>query len=188
MKDIKKSFDLVTIGAMMLDVVFIVLGMFVIANPSVGITSALLLFGLLLSVSGLYSIVKYIINNKSIFKFELIYGIISLIVGLIAIFKPFAIVNLITVLVGIWFIVSSVFKFTLAVELRKVNVDTWTFDMGVSVLTLLLGLLLIINPFHGYIILSTYAAIMIIMYAAMDIVEQLYIRKRANSIIKFFSK
>ena len=188
MKDIKKSFNLVTIGAMVLDILFIVLGIFLIANPSVGVNSALILLGVILIVSGLYSIIKYIINDRAIFRFELIYGIVSLIVGLLAVFKPFTIVNLITVLIGTWLILSSVFKFATSFELRRFNEDTWTFDMGISVLTIFLGLLLIINPFSGYIVLTTYVAILVIVYAAMDIVEQLFIRKRASRIIKFLSK
>ena len=60
--------------------------------------------------------------------------------------------------------------------------------MGISVLTIILSLLLIINPFSGYIVISTYAAIMIIMYAGMDLVEQFFIRKRAGKIIKYLSK
>lgn len=188
MKDIKNTFNLVTIGSMMLDVVFIILGMFLIANPTVGPNVALLLFGILLTVTGLYSIIKFILNNKVIFRFELIYGIVSLIVGLVALFKPFAIVNLVSVLVGIWLILSSVFKFAVAVELRKINVSSWTFDMGISIITIILGILLLVNPLSAYMILSTYVAILIIMYAGVDLVEQLVIRKRANDIIKFLSK
>ncbi len=188
MNKIKNTFNLITIGAMMLDVIFIVLGMFLIANPSVGVNAALFLFGVILIISGLYSIIKFINNNKVIFRFELIYGIISLIVGLLAFFKPFAIVNLITVLVGAWLIITSVVKFFIANELRRIGVDSWSFDMAISVLTILLGLFLIINPFNGYIILTTYAAIVVIMYAGFDLVQQLLIRKRANIIVKFLSK
>ena len=177
-----------TIGAMVLDVIFIILGLFFIINPSVGVTSALVLFGVVLIISGLYSIVKYIINGKAIFKFELIYGILSLIIGLLAVFNTSAFANFITTFVGVWLLFSSVFKLVLAAELRRINVDSWTFDLGISALTILLALLLIINPFYGYIVLTTYAAIVVIMYAGFDLVEQLYIRKRANKIIKFLSK
>ena len=188
MKDIKKSFNYITLGAMILDVLFIILGLFLIINPVAGITSALVLFGVILVVSGLYSILKFLINNRAIFRFELIYGVVSLVVGLLALFKPFAIVNTISVLVGVWLLFSSIFKFAIAIELRRVNIDSWTFDMGISVLTIILSLLLIINPFSGYIVISTYAAIMIIMYAGMDLVEQFFIRKRAGMILKYLSK
>ena len=186
MKEIRKNFNLLTIGAMMLDVIIIVLGMFLIANPSVGINSALMLLGIILIVSGLYSLVKYSVNKQIIFRFELIYGIASLVAGLLALFKPFAVANLITVLVGFWLIITSIFKFAVALELKKVNIESWTFDMSLSVITIFLGLLLVINPFRGYIILSTYAAIMLIVYAGVDLVEQLTIRRRANKIMKFF--
>ena len=188
MNDIKKTFNYVTIGTMILDIMFIVLGIFLVANPSVGVNASLFLFGVILMISGLYSIIKYINNNSVIFRFELIYGILSIVVGLIAFFKPFALVNLITVLVGAWLVISSFIKFFVANELRRVGIESWTFDMGISVLTIILGLMLIINPFGGYIILTTYVAILIMMYAAMDLVEQFFIRKRASKIIKFLSK
>ena len=188
MKDIKKTFNLINIGTMILDVVFIVLGIFLIANPAVGVSSALLLFGIILIVSGLYSIIKFILNSRSIFRFEFIYGIVSLIVGLLALFKPFAIVNLITILVGLWLFITSVFKFGVALELRKLNIDSWIFDLVISFLTIIISLLLIINPFGGYIIITTYVAIMVMMYAGIDLVEQVFIRRRASKIIKFLSK
>ena len=188
MNDIKKAFNFITIGTMILDVIFVILGIFLVANPTVGVNASLFLFGVVLIMSGLYSIVKYFTNNRVIFRFELIYGIISLIAGLLAFFKPFAIANLITVLIGSWLIISSVFKFFIANELRRVGIESWTFDMGISVLTIILGIMLIVNPFNGYIILTTYVAILIIMYAGFDLVEQLFIRKRASKIIKFLSK
>ena len=186
MKDIKRCFNVVTIGTIILDLIFIILGIFLIANPTVGVDSALMLFGIILLVTGIYSIVKYIMNNQSFFRFELVYGLLSIIVGCFAIFKPFTIVNLITVLLGIWLIISSVFKFGTAIELRKINEDTWTFDLAISALTILLGIMLIINPFSGYMVISTYTGILIMIYAMMDFVEQLFIRKRASRILKYF--
>ncbi|MBR1416707.1 MAG: DUF308 domain-containing protein [Bacilli bacterium] len=188
MNDIKKAFNLITIGTIILDIIFIIFGIFLISNPTVGLESALLLIGLFLTISGIYSIVKYIINNKVFLRFELPYGILSIIVGLFAIFKPFDVATLITVLTGIWLIITSIIKFTIAVEFRKIKEDTWVFDLTVSVLTILLGIMLIINPFNGYMIISSYAGVLIMIYSAMDIIEQFFIRQRANHIIKFLKK
>ena len=188
MKDIKRSFDLITLGAIVLDAIYIILSIFFIANPSAGPSVALRLFGLLLIVTGIYSIIKYILNGKSIFRFELVYGIISFVVGLLAFYKPFTIANLIAVLVGAWLIVTSAFKFAVSLELRKCNEQSWTFDMGISALTIFLGILLIINPFNGFMVLETYVAVLVAVYAAMDMVEQFFIRKRTNRIVKFLSK
>ena len=188
MKEIKRNFNLITIGTMLIDIVIIILGFFLVANPAVGTNSALILIGIILVVSGLYSIVKYMLNNRVIFKFELIYGILSLITGFLAIYKPFSIINIVTVLIGCWLLLSSIFKFFIAVELKKVKIESYTFDMAISGITAFLGLFLIINPFGSYIYVTTYIAILMIMYAGIDFVEQLTIRKRASKILKFLGK
>lgn len=188
MKDLKSTFNLVTIGSIIMDVLIIILGIFFVSNPTVGLESALLLIGLLLLISGICAIIKYIMNPRSFFKFELLYGLLSIIFGLFAIFKPFGVATLIVVLVGIWLIISSVIKLVMALELRKIKENTWVFDLTVSALTIVLGILILVNPFSSYIILSTYVGVMMMIYAAMDIVEQFFIRKRANTIMKFFSK
>lgn len=188
MKDLKSAFNYVTIGSIIVDVLIIILGIFFVSNPTVGTTSALVLIGILLLISGIAAIVKYLINPRSFFKFELLYGILSIIFGVFAITKPFAVEMLIVVLVGTWLIISSVIKLVMALELRKLKENTWVFDLTVSALTIILGILILVNPFSTYIVLSIYVGVLMMIYAAMDIVEQFFIRKRANTIMKFFSK
>jgi len=185
MKDIAKMFNLVTIGSMILDIVLILMGIFLIANPSIGTSSALMLFGIILLVSGVYSIIKYIINPKGIFKLELVYGILSIITGALSIFKPFDVISFITIIVGIWLIINAVTKLVIALEIRKVS-DAWIFDLTISILTIILGILLLANPFYNYVVLSVYAGVMMVVYAAMDLLEQLFIRNRAKFILKMF--
>ena len=48
-------------------------------SPAVGEEAALLLIGILLLISGVCSIIKYILNPKRLFKIELGFGIISVI-------------------------------------------------------------------------------------------------------------
>ena len=188
MKDIKDTFNLISIGSIILDVLVIVLGIFLMTNPSVGLESALLLIGVLLFISGIYSVIKYILNPKRFFRFELGYGIISIIAGLFAIFKPLDVATLIVVLIAIWLIVSSVIKLIMALELRKIKEDSWIFDLTVSVLVIIIGILLLINPFKSNMILSVYVGVMMSIYASMDLVEQFFIRKRTKIIMKIFSK
>lgn len=188
MKDLKNTFNLITIGSIIFDVIVVVLGLFFVTNPTVGTTSALMLIGILLSISGIVSIIKYIINPKNIFNFELVYGILSIIFGIFAFAKPIAVEILIVNIVGAWLIISSVIKLMMAIELRKVKENTWVFDLTVAILTIILGIFIIVNPFSGYIVLSTYIGVLMMIYAAMDIIEQLFIRKRVKTIVKLISK
>jgi uncharacterized membrane protein HdeD (DUF308 family) len=69
-------------------------------------------------------------------------------------------------------------------QLKYFKEETWLFDLVVALLTIVLGILLLVNPFNGYIVLSTYAGIMLVIYAGMDIIEQFLFRKRASEIEK----
>ncbi|MBP5469600.1 MAG: DUF308 domain-containing protein [Candidatus Riflebacteria bacterium] len=188
MESIKERLNLITFGTIGIDLLVIALGLFLMTNPAVGLESALLLIGILLLISGISSIIKYIMHPIRFFRFELIYGAISIVAGILAIFKPFEVIALITSLIAIWLIISSIIKLIMAIELKRNKEETWIFDITVAALVIILGILIIFNPFSSSMLLSVYVGVMITIYAAMDIVEQFFIRKRINSICKIFKK
>ena len=188
MNNIKNIFNVITLGTIGVDLILIAMSLYFIAYPTVGRESAILIIGIALLICGIYSIVKFIVNPRSFFKFELVYGILNIIIGMFAVFKPIDLTNFLTVMVGIWLIITSVFKLPLIIELKKHKDNSWLFDLTVVVLTLVMGIMLIVDPFNGFIALTIYSGIIILMYALIDIVEQMYLRKRAKTILKFFSK
>ena len=189
-KEINKNLNLITIGSILLDIRFIALGIFLVINPELSTRVSGVLIGIGLIVAGLYAIIKYILNMDAafIFTFELIFGILSTIGGILVMANPLAIANFITIIIGLWFIVSAVIKGSIALQFKNYNEETWILNLVISLLTIVLGILLITNPFSAYIVLSTYVGIMIIMYSGMDIVEQLLFRKRAANIEKILFK
>ena len=189
-KEISKNLNLITIGSILLDVLFIALGIFLVINPELSTRVSGVLIGIGLIVAGLYAIIKYVLNMDAafIFTFELIFGILSIIAGVLVMANPLAIANFITIIIGLWFIVSAVIKGSIAMQFKNNNEETWILNLVISILTIVLGILLLTNPFSAYIVLSTYVGIMIIVYSGMDIVEQLLFRKRASNIEKILFK
>ena len=183
-KEIDKRLNLITIGAILLDIVFIILGFFFLGNPEITTQVSGMLFGLILVTSGVYAIIKYISNMHSniVFTLELIYGILSLIGGIIIMSNPLGFASLITVFIGVWFIVSGVIKSTLAIRFKKFKEETWVFNLVIAFVTILIGILLVVNPFKGTLVLTTYVGIMLLVYSGMDIVNQLLLRKRSSEI------
>ena len=64
------------------------------------------------------------------------------------------------------------------------NEESWLINMVISIFSIIVGILLIVNPFKGSIVISTYIGIMISLYAGMDIVEKMIMKKRLNEIEK----
>jgi uncharacterized membrane protein HdeD (DUF308 family) len=184
--EIKKNLNFMTFISIIMDVLFIVLGIFLVANPEMSTKVSGILIGLILMISGTYEIIQYVMNIDAtfIFTFKLVYGILSIIAGFLIISDPFSVANFLTIMVGIWLLVSAGLKVSIAMQLKYFKEETWLFDLVVALLTIVLGILLLVNPFNGYIVLSTYAGIMLVIYAGMDIIEQFLFRKRASEIEK----
>ena len=187
-KEINKNLTLITIGAIILDVLFIALGIFLVINPELSIRVSGVLIGLILIISGIYSVIKYVLNMDAAFLFtiELIYGVISILAGILVVSNPTGFTNFLTIIVGIWLLISSGFKLSIALQFRNNKEETWILNMVIAILTMFIAILLMVNPFSGSMVISTYAGIMLVVYAGMDIVEQLLFRKRADSIEKIF--
>lgn len=185
-KEIDKRLNVMTLGAIVLDLIFIVLGIFFATDPEITTTVANILIAIVLMVSGIYALIKFIMNmNENIvFTFELIYGILSFVAGIVIMTNPLSLTGLITIFVGIWFIISGAIKASVAIRFKRFKEDSWLINLTIAILTIIIGILLLVNPFRGALVLSTYVGIMLIIYASMDIVEKILLRKRAKNIEK----
>lgn len=102
------------------------------------------------------------------------------------VYNPFSLANITTIGVGLWLIVSATIKGAIALQFKKFNEETWILSLIIAAITLILGILIIVNPFESYIVLAVYVGVMVCVYAAMDIVQQILFRKRVKEIVKIF--
>ena len=188
--DISKKLNMFTIGAILIDVLFIALSVFLIVNPELSVNVAGVLIGIVLIISGLAKIIHFLLNSSRAFLYtsNLLFGILSVLVGALITFNPFSLANMISICVGIWLLIASVYKLGITFQFKRNSEQTWFFNFVISILTIFIAILLLVNPFASSIILSIYAGIMIFVYAAMDIVEKLLYRKRFKEIEKILFK
>ena len=188
MKEHKKAFNALTLGAIALDILIFILGAYFIAKPTTSANIIGYVFGILLIIVGIYNIIKFIVNmgTNKFFLIEIISGILTIIAGIFMVYNPFSLANITTIGVGIWLIISATIKGAIALQFKKFNEETWMLSLIIAVITLILGILIIVNPFESYIVLAVYVGVMVCVYAAMDIVQQILFRKRVKEIVKIF--
>ena len=186
MKEKKKLFNIATYGQMVIDILLFALGVYFASNPSSSTTVLGVGFGITLVIIGIYNIIKYIINmqHSPFFVAEVTYGILSAIAGIFMISNPLSLSGIITIGLGIWLILSASFKFALALQLKKFKEETWLFSLVTSILTLLIGIIVIINPFKTALVLTTFVGIITCVYAAIDFLQQILFRQRVKEIVK----
>lgn len=188
MKEKKKLFNIATYGQMLIDIILFALGVYSASNPTSSNTVIGVAFGISLSVVGIYNIIKYIFNihRGPFFIVDIVYGVLSIIAGIFIIINPLSLTGILSIGIGLWLIISASFKFALALQLRKFAEETWLFSLVVSILVLILGIIVMINPFSTALVLTTFVGIMMCVYSSIDFLQQILFRRRVKEIIDIF--
>ena len=139
--------------------------------------------GILIAI-GVLTIMKYINAYRKSSKNELdiIYGTVTVILGIIVIGNPKAIASIIPFVIGILIILSSATKLQYSLELKKSNNDLWLSTMILSIITTLVGIVLIFNPFQGAEFITKLVGMLIFTYAILDIISTITIKRTVKKI------
>ena len=183
-KKIKKTFN----TNLILSIIFVVIGLFLFIKPDTTISIISYILGGILLISGIYSCYKYFtsLDILNIFNFELVYGVLLIIAGLFLIFNTNALTSIFPIILGIWIIVNSIIKFQYALVLKKIKNEDWIYTTSISILTFLWGVVLLYNPFKSALLITQTIGVFIIVYAVLDIIDNIIIRKNIKDILNLF--
>lgn len=134
-----------------------------------------LILGAILLIVGLIGIIKYIILKEYKFTVNLISAILYAALGIIVIFYPFSIINLITICLGLYLVISGVIKTIFSFTLKRIT-DKWIGSLVMGLITIVLGCLLIFNPFAS-IAITKLAGAFLVVAALFDIINNFIIVK-----------
>ena len=102
--------------------------------------------------------------------------------GIIIIVKPNTVASIIPLLLGIWMLINGVTKLSYALTLNK-NKNA-AGSIIISILIIVLGILLVFNPFAGAKTLVQILGVTIIVYSVLDLAECFAIRRIVKKDIK----
>lgn len=136
------------------------------------------LVGIVLLVVGLIGIYKYMKNRDEDNALNLVTGILYAVLGVIIMAYPHSVINLASKCLGVYLVISSILKLQTAFNLKATN-SKWIGTLVVGILVLVLGALLIFNPFSG-VTVTKLAGAFLIAYAVFDLID-IYIIQKSNS-------
>lgn len=157
-------------------IIFILIGAFLLARPEDAIHLVSYALGIILLVWGVISVVQFFSNkeSQSYLEFGFIVGVFVLIFGIIILIKPDTIASIIPLLLGIWMLINGVTKLSYSLTLNK-NRNAAS-SIIISLIIVILGILLIFNPFAGAKKIVQILGIIIIIYSVLDLLECLAIK------------
>ena len=158
-------------------ILFILIGAFLLARPEDAIHLVSYALGIILALWGLISIVQFFTDRESqnYLEFSFILGVFMFIFGIIIIVKPNTVASIIPLLLGIWMLINGVTKLSYALTLNK-NKNAAS-SIIISILIIVLGILLVFNPFAGAKTLVQILGVTIIVYSVLDLAECFAIRR-----------
>ena len=162
-------------GSIVTCILEIVVGVLLLINP-VGFTSGIIIgVGVLLTLSGIVSIVRYFIaepvfaaQNQLLFK-----GLLSVMAGLVCITKHgwfLSAFPLLTVLYAAAMLIQAAAKLQKMADLRRLSMPHWYMPGIAAVLAAVLAAIILINPFSAAVAVWTFVAISLIAEAILEII------------------
>ena len=88
--------------------------------------------------------------------------------------------TLLPVILGIWIIVESIFKLQISLNIRDIYDSHWGVLMGMSIVTGLLGMIILFNPFESLALFIRIAGVVVMLVELITIFEDFSIIARVG--------
>lgn len=184
----KISFDFgkITIGSIILEGIFLLLGIIMYLSPITVANVAGIILGIYLVIIGIFDIYEFLMRKVNpLFNFRIVLAIITIILGILVIINPFKLIKILTCILGIYISIKAIFKGIEAYNLKKYGYDGWVIIMVTAVLLLIFGIFVAINPL-AYMDIIQVAGIFMILTSILEICNLIMIYSRAKDIVKLF--
>ena len=155
----------------------IILGILLLVSPMKSLEVAVIFFAAIMIVNGISSFISYFMlpNEERLFSLDLVTGIVTTLTGSLIYLYRMDLINVFPVILGIWIIVSNLIKMQLSINLSAIAGSNWFLLLITQILMIILGVVLITNPFSSLIALTTLAGSFLIIAEVASLIESIYI-------------
>lgn len=146
-------------NTILVSAVIALLGLIVLTNPEAAALSICSLVGWFLVIGGVLTLIAYFSMQK--INYVLFMGLIQLLPGLYIVIRPDVLVSFVSLMLGIILLVYGLACIRESMENKRFGYQHWWLNLVVGIITVLLALCVIVNPF------ATGSAVMMFAGAAM---------------------
>lgn len=168
---IKKELNNVEKKNMLLSILLIALGVLLVVKPDNVVNFIVIAIGAFLMVTAIIDLVFYFMNAKLGGNFiNLSKGIIEFIGSIFLMFRSEAVVSLFPVVIGLIIIFSSIFKLYVSLSIKSIDSKKWIPNFVLSILCILFGVVIVLNPFETITSIVRLAGIVLIVSEVLNLI------------------
>lgn len=174
-----------TTNSLIMSLFEILIGILLLIDATAFTRGIIIAFGIAMAVAGLVCIISYFRADplEAVIGKNLSKGLLLIAVGLFcALRSDWFIVTfpILTMLYGVGILLSGIMKVQWTVDMLRLKRRNWGVVCISAVLSLLLAVIILINPFASTEFLWSFIAVCLIVGAVLDVVSVLFGRKHAS--------
>ncbi len=157
-------------------VIMVLLGLVLVIWPHIlGVLLCYLLGGALI-VMGVFQLISFLRGERLGFynKFVMMMGIVLVLLGIWICTQPHIVLSIIPVVVGIIVLIHGLMDIQYTLDIKKAGSTKWWIALIAAILTLVVGLLLVFNPFTAYEITMVLLGIAMLYDGGSDLAPLLF--------------
>lgn len=172
-----------------ISIMFIIIGIIMVIMPKISLEILGVILSVILIINGVILMITDIkLNNNFIPVDMLPSSMLSILLGIMMLIYPNVLSIIIPLMLGTWFIMTSIFKIRLTLYLSKIQNTPWLLLMLISILSIVCGFILILNPIDSSVAITLFIGIVIIVYAISDIINMIVLKRNIKNIAKYFKE
>lgn len=173
--------------SIVLSMLFGIIGFILVIWPKTSLDTFAYVIGIILLVYGIYNFIDSFTINPVLCLPQMTTSILSFLLGVLVFLKPTIIESLLPIILGIFFIINGSFKARMSFVLKNVS-SNWILSLITSILILICGIILIINPRTTAIMITSMMGIVLIVYSISDIIDMFVFKSKIKDFTKYFEK
>lgn len=183
---IENVYNRMIIYSLITSILSILVGLVLIFLPTVSNKVVGIIVGVIILIFGINAVYKYFHRDGAkIYSLNIIFGVLYSILGVIIILYPYSVMEFVTVCLGLFIIINGATKINYGIWLKKGNEDSWLVTLVTGIFLVVLGIMVVFNPFSSF-TLTQLAGAFLIIIGVLNTSDTILFKRRAKEIMEIF--
>ena len=174
--------------SVLMEIFDIIVGILLFVYTSLSIKVCAVIICALILVHGLFSLIRYFCDGLAsrFFAMDLIVGVSGIVLGLFLMFNTFDTLSFLGYLFAAWLIIVGLHRLIYGIKLVKINDEIYPLICMMGLLIVVMGCLILFNPFESFMIVTKLIGIFIIVNTVFEVMTLNLYKKRVDYLLDLF--
>lgn len=167
-------------------VAYVVFGLSLLVKPELSTTVICYAIGAVCVIYAVANLIKYFTGsmNRMYIEPDFVLSVIICVFGIVTIVRPAVIISILPFIVGIVLVFSGLIKVQDGINLKRFNYDRWFLVLGFAVISVILGIVVLLNPFGTGLLFTRMVGLFFTVDGVLSISSIVMLRKKRQILLK----